>query len=136
MKENEMSNTNVSTLGAAFSRLGIKYRDFPCRSGEFYFCTIPEKKLTFDIQYEDNGLIRLWRFIGAAPASKAGRRCEYRTSKFPHAVVGMEVTDEGDISFYAEQKVDITDSRSAVRIDRMISGYINLQVDNSLALAL
>lgn len=131
-----MSNTNVSTLGAALSRLGIKYRDFPCRSGEFYFCTIPEKKLTFDIQYEDNGLIRLWRFIGTAPASKAGRRCEYCTSKSPHAVVGMEVTDEGDISFYAEQKVDITDSRSAVRIDRMISSYINLQVDNSLALAL
>ena len=46
------------------------------------------------------------------------------------------MTDEGDISFYAEQKVDITDSRSAVRIDRMISRYINLQVDNSLALAL
>lgn len=131
-----MSNTNVSTLGAALSRLGINYRDFPCRSGEFYFCTIPEKKLTFDIQYEDNGLIRLWRFIGTAPASKAGRRCEYRTSKSPHAVVGMEVTDEGDISFYAEQKVDITDSRSTVRIDRMISSYINLQVDNSLVLAL
>ena len=67
---------------------------------------------------------------------KLGRRCEYRTSKSPHAVVGMEVTDEGDISFYAEQKVDITDSRSAVRIDRMISSYINLQVDNSLVLAL
>ena len=131
-----MSQTNVSTLGATLSRLGINYRDFPCRSGEFYFCTIPEKKLTFDIQYENNGLIRLWHFIGTAPASKAGRRCEYRTAKSPHAVVGMEVTDEGDISFYAEQKVDITDSRSAVRINRMISSYINLQVDNSLALAL
>lgn len=131
-----MSNTDVSTLGAALNRLGINYRDFPCRSGEFYFCTIPEKKLTFDIQYEDNGLIRLWRFIGTAPASKAGKRCEYRASKSPHAVVGMEVTDEGDISFYAEQKVDITDSRSAVHIDRMISSYTNLHVDASLALAL
>lgn len=131
-----MSNTDVSTLGAALSRLGINYRDFPCRSGQFYFCTIPEKKLTFDIRYEDNGLIRLWRFIGIAPVSKAGSRCEYRASKSPHAVVGMEVTDEGDISFYAEQKVDITDSRSAVRIDRMISNYINLNVDASLALAL
>ena len=100
------------------------------------FCTIPEKKLTFDIQYEDNGLIRLWRFIGTAPASKAGKRCEYRASKYPSAVVGMEVTDEGDVSFYAEQKVDITDSRSAVHIDKMISRYINLQVDNFLALAL
>ena len=136
MKETKMSNTNVSTLGDALRRLGINYREFPCRSGEFYFCTIPEKKLTFDIQYEDNGLIRLWRFIGTAPASKAGKRCEYRASKYPSAVVGMEVTDEGDVSFYAEQKVDITDSRSAVRIDKMISRYINLQVDNSLALAL
>ena len=131
-----MTNTDVSTLGAALSRLGINYRDFPCRSGEFYFCTIPEKKLTFDIRYEENGLIRLWRFIGTAPASKAGKRCEYRASKYPSAVVGMEVTDEGDVSFYAEQKVDTTDSRSAARIDRMISSYINLLVDSSLALAL
>ena len=96
----------------------------------------PRKKLMFDIQYEDNGLIWLWRFIGTTPVSKPGRRCEYRTSKSPHAVVGMEVIDEGDISFYAEQKVDITDSRSAVRIDRIISSYINLQIDNALALAL
>lgn len=131
-----MSNADVSTLGATLSRLGINYRDFPCRSGEFYFCTIPEKKLTFDLQYGENGLIRLWRFIGKAPTSKVGRRCEYRASQCPSAVVGIEVTDECDISFYAEQKVDITDSRNIARIDRMISGYVNLLMDVSLAHAL
>lgn len=131
-----MSNTNVSTLGTILSRHGINYRDFPCRSGEFYFCTIPEKKLTFDLQYNENGLMRLWRFVGEAPASKAGRRCEYRASQYPYTVVGIEVTDEGDISFYAEQKVDINDSRNIARIDRMISGYVNLLMDDSLSHAL
>lgn len=131
-----MSNTDVSTVRAVLSRLGIDYRDFPCRNGEFYFCTIPEKKLNFDIQYEENGLIRLWRFIGTASASKAGKRCEYRASKYPSAVVGMEVTDEGDVSFYAEQKIDVTDAKCAVRIDRMISRYINMISEVPLALAL
>lgn len=131
-----MSNTDVSPLGASLSRLGINYRDFPCRRGEFYFCTIPERKLTFDIQYEENGLIRLWRFIGTAPASKAGKRCEYRAPQYPSAVVGMEVTDEGDVSFYAEQKIDVSDANSAIRIDRMISRYINMISDVPPALAL
>ncbi len=135
-KENKMANKDIAALGEALSRLGIKYRVLPCKSGEFYFCTAPEKKLTFDIQYEENGLLRLWRFIGAAPVSKAGKRWEYRAVKYPSAVVGMKVTDEGDVSFYAEQKVDITDPQSAARIDGMISGYMDLSADPSLALAL
>lgn len=120
------SNTNISTLGAALNRLGINYREFPHRSGEFYFCTIPENELSFDIQYEEDGMVRLWRFVGTAPLSKAGRRYEYRSPKFPHAAVGVEVTDEGDISYYAERKIDIADSRSATLIDRLIRGYIKL----------
>ena len=54
----------------------------------------------------------------------------------PYSVVGMEVTDEGDVSFYAEQKIDVADVKCASRIDRMISRYINIISEVPLAPAL
>ena len=51
-------------------------------------------------------------------------------------ILGMEVTDEGDITFYAEQKIDATDDKCASRIDRMISCFINMISEVPLALAL
>lgn len=117
------------------NRLHITYREHPCRNGRFYCCKKPDG-ISFDIKIDDQGIIRLWRFIGTASLSKSGSRCEYRNPQHPGSVVGMEVTDEGDVSFYAEQKIDVTDTRCAARIDRMISRYVNMISDVPLALAL
>ena len=92
--------------------------------------------IRWGLDIDDHGIIRLWKFIGTAPLSKSGNRCEYRNSQQPCSAVGIEVTDEGDVSFYAEQKVDVTDAKSAARIDRMISRYINMISDVPLALTL
>lgn len=55
--------------------------------------------ISFDIKLTDDGTVRLWRFVGNAPIFKAGKRCEYRRPEYPHAVVGVEITDEGDLCF-------------------------------------
>lgn len=117
------------------NRLHITYRELPCKNGWFYFCKKPDG-VSFDIKIDNTGIIRLWKFIGTAPLSKSGSRCEYCNPQRPCSVVGMEVTDEGDVSFYAEQKIDINDVKCAARIDRMISRYINMISDAPLALAL
>ena len=116
-------------------RLHITYKEFPCRTGGLFLCKKPDG-ISFDIKIDDNGFIRLWRFIGKAPLSKSGSRCEYRNPHKPFSVVGMEVTDEGDVSFYAESKLDLTDAKSAVQVDRMISRYINMisNIPRTLAL--
>ena len=132
-----MKNTVTSMSGVVLDRLRIKYRKLPCRDGAFYYCTIPSNGYTFDLQCEDkDNTVRIWRFIGTAPLSKAGRRCEYRNPHYPWAVIGMEVTDEGDVSFYAEQKIEMTDRKSAARIDKMISGYIDMIANSSITLSL
>lgn len=132
-----MKNTVASMSGVVLDRLRIKYRKLPCRDGAFYYCTIPFNGYTFDLQCEDkDNTVRIWRFIGTAPLSKAGRRCEYRNPHYPWAVIGMEVTDEGDVSFYAEQKIEMTDRKSAARIDKMISGYIDMIANSSITLSL
>lgn len=122
--------------GAVLSRLGIKYRELPCGNGVLYLCRIPANGYTFDMKCDNHGVIRLWRFIGTAPLSKAGSKFEYRNPKQLCSVVGMEVTDEGDVSFYAEQKVDVADVKSFAQIDRMITRYVNMISDVPLALAL
>lgn len=132
-----MKNTVASMSGVVLDRLRIKYRKLPCRDGAFYYCTIPFNGYTFDLQCGDkDNTVRIWRFIGTAPLSKAGRRCEYRNPHYPWAVIGMEVTDEGDVSFYAEQKIEMTDRKSAARIDKMISGYIDMIANSSITLSL
>lgn len=131
-----MATLLESCAGAVLDRFGINYRELPCKNGWFYYCKNPDNGISFDIKIDDDGTIRLWRFTGTAPLSKSGSRCEYRNPKQPCSVVGMEVTDEGDVSFYAEQKVDVTDVKSVARIDRMITRYINMISDIPLALTL
>ena len=131
-----MENTVIDILETELNRLQIKYRKLPTRSGAFYYCKMPTNGYTFDLQCDDQGNIQIWKFIGTAPLSKAGNRYEYRDSKDPCAVVGVEVTDEGDVSFFAEQKMDVASCDSDHRIGSMIRGYINIIADSSLTLFL
>lgn len=124
-----MKNTVTSIAEATFERLGISYKKLPCRKGEFFYCKSPTGDATFNLKYDENGIIRLWRFVATAPISKAGKHCVYRKPDYPYAKIGIEVTDEGDVCFFAEQAIDINDPQKIFRIDKMISGYINLIAD-------
>lgn len=130
-----MAACDLVNAKETLNRLHIAYKELPCRNGWFYCCKKPDG-ISFDIKIDDQGIIRLWRFIGTAPLSKSGSRCEYRNPQQPYSVVGMEITDEGDVCFYAEQKIDVADVKCASRIDRMISRYINMISDVPLALTL
>ncbi len=120
-----MTNTTAFFAEAALNHLSIHYRELPYRDGAFYFCKISDG-LTFDLQLRDNGTIKMWRFVGTAPISNAGVRYEYRKPEYPHIAIGVEVTDEGDVSFYAEQDISVDNSRREERIFKMIKGYTEL----------
>lgn len=96
-----MAATIAPFAEAMLSRLHISYRKIPVRNGTIYFCSIPNK-CTFDLLINDTGEIKLWSFIGECSPSKAGICYEYRNSKQPNAAIGVEITRDGDISFYAE----------------------------------
>lgn len=130
-----MAACDLVNAKGTLNRLHIAYRELPCRNGWFYCCK-KNDGISFNIKIDDYGMIRLWKFIGTAPLSKSGSRCEYCNSQHPCSVVGIEVTDEGDVSFYAEKKIDVTDVKCAARIDRMISRYINMISEVPFAFAL
>ena len=119
----------LKSVEVVLEHLGIKYREYPCRNGELYFCTVPNG-LTFDLKYDEDGTIQLWRFVGTAPTPKAKMRCEYCKPGNPHSVIGIEITDEGDVSFYAMQTLDKNGSDINARIDKMISGYVKLAINS------
>ncbi|MGN0685166.1 MAG: hypothetical protein ACI4KC_03615 [Gemmiger sp.] len=120
-------SSDSNCAGTVLQLLGISSKPYPCRIGEFYFCTVPtDKSLTFNLRFSDNRTIRLWRFIGTAPRSAAGYRWEYRNPNVPLAVIGLEVTTDGDICFFAEQELEAYGTASQARISRMVSGYITV----------
>lgn len=110
----------------SLKRLCIAYRELPCKNGWFYYCKNTANGISFDIKLTDDGTVRLWRFVGNAPISKAGKRCEYRRPEYPHAVVGVEITDEGDLCFFAELKIDLSDSEREICITHMIESYLSV----------
>lgn len=119
--------SSSNCAGSVLQCLGIPCQPYPCRNGEFYFCTVPtDKRITFNLRVSPNRTIRLWRFIGTAPLSAAGYRWEYRKPGGPQALIGLEVTAEGDVCLFAEQDLEPQGAQDRARIARMLVGYIHL----------
>ena len=113
-------------LEVVLDDLEMKHRKLPCRNGALYYCKIPSSSCSFDLQCNENGVIRMWRFVGRTTAAKAGTRYEYRNRADLYTAVGVEVTEEGDISFYAEQRIDVNDSNESAHIRVMIIIYMKM----------
>ena len=117
---------DLNFVEESLKRLRIVYRALPCKNGWFYYCKNTSNGISFDIKLTDDGTVRLWRFVGNAPIFKAGKR-------YPHAVVGVEITDEGDLCFFAELKIDPSDSEREICIPHMIESYLSVITNTSSA---
>lgn len=121
-----MLTKSIRNTTSVLDLLRINYREFPCENGKFYFCINPVNGVAFDLKQGEDGIIRLWRFVGTAPVSKAGFRCEYRKPQNPSSLIGLEITDEGDICLYAQRDISCDDPKSKEHIYNMIKGYIKI----------
>ena len=101
----------------------IQYRQFELKDENLFFCTLPNG-LTFDILIKQDE-IKLWRFVGTTSVSKAGTKMEYHLPDKPYTF-GFEVTDEGDICFYAHQKIDLDDSKTIDSLKDIIYAFTNI----------
>ena len=119
-----MQKEYLNTVDTILNQLGINYRKHPCRNSALYFCKMPVNGLTFDLEYNENGTVQMWRFVGTAPVSKAGMKYEYHTPEYPDSAIGLEVTEEGDVRFYLRQKVNKNDPDRVIFITSMIMDYI------------
>lgn len=116
-------NTTAIIIESIFNQLGISYRAFPVRWGKLYLCKLMNNNLTFNLQFHESGTIKVWRFIDTVPFPKEGAKFEYCKAEEPYVSIGYEVTDDGDISFYTQQKIDLKDNRREERMIKMIKDY-------------
>ncbi len=114
--------SGLAAAEAALEHLNIKYRKLDFGNGSLLLCTLPNS-LTFDLFVGDDPTIKLWSFIGTAPADKAGVRWEYKEPDQLYPVIGMEVTDEGDLNFYAIQTLAPNGKQSVRRVCKLVKGY-------------
>lgn len=124
------NTTCTSIVNIALTKLNVKCRKVQLSDGVLLFCTLPNG-LTYDLSVCKDGSIRLWRFVGTTSISKAGTRIEYRNPRCPDAAVGFEVTDEGDICLYAENKIDFDNPHSIKSICKLIEGYSSMIINIS-----
>ena len=124
-----MTDMKETIAGAVFNRLGIIYKNLPCGKGEFYFCTIPSTGITFDLSYEEGKYVKLWRIICTNLKSKARQRYEYNRLDYQNSVIGIEVSDDGEVCFYAEQRIIEGDNQLENKIARMIEGFVSIVSD-------
>lgn len=112
----------AAAIEVELKRLDVVYRSMNFLNEILLFCALPNG-LTYDLSVCKDGSIRLWRFVGITSISKAGTRIEYRNPQCPDAVVGFEVTDEGDICIYTENKINVDNPHSIKSICKLIEGY-------------
>lgn len=121
----QTTNSIHVPIAEEFNHLNIRYRKIVFSDGELYFCTLTGG-LTFDLFVGTDGLVRVWRFVSSVPVCKAGACIEYRKPEYPHMSLGFEVTEDGDLCFYAEQGIDANDSQKEHRVTKLIRNYAGI----------
>lgn len=122
-----MSPQTVTYFDEVLHHLEIKFRKLVGQDNLLYFCTDSASGLTFDLEYKKNNTIRLWKFIGTTSVLKARKKWVYQKDHDSPTLFGMEVTDEGDICFYAEQTVNRNDLKNNTSIPKLIRNYNDIQ---------
>lgn len=120
-----MAMTTTPNIETTLNSLDIEYRKINIKDGAVYFCFSLNTD-TFNLLAKNDGTIKLWRFVEIAPLKKANTKWEYRRSNNPYMAIGLEITDEGDVDFYAEQFIDMNAPEKDQLIRKMITGYSNI----------
>ena len=117
---NQFVDTNL--VEALLSQLDVDYRKLNLKNGHLYFCTL-SNKITFNLRLEGDGTVTLWRFIGCIQSLQGGTQVEYRKRKM---TVGLEVTDEGDLSFYVKNHFKTGNMDVGKQLKKMLSIYADV----------
>lgn len=117
-----MATTTTSNAEAALNRLAIGYRKYNLKDGNLYFC-FQADGTTFDLFVGMGGRIKMWSFIKTVSELTSGIHIGCRKAKQYNAVIGVETTRDGDLNFYAEQKVNEAVKEQTRQIYIMIRAY-------------
>ena len=97
----------------ALSQLDVTYKKYPYKYGSIYFCSSHDN-ITFDLLLSDKQAIKIWRYICFDTIVYPFSDKVYYSFNNIDSEIGMESTDEGDISLYANQTINDDKSKKKV----------------------
>lgn len=87
-----------------FSLLSIHYTRHSFPHSTLYFCQMEDGQ-TFDVKFEGNGMLRMWRFLDAVLSSPQAGSCLSLCQPNTSIRSGFSVTEEGDLCLFCEQQL-------------------------------
>lgn len=115
----------ITTINETFTNNRITFREINCRDGILYLCKTSFGQ-TFNLHIRNNQSIKIWSFIGATSVDRAGTKYEWKNENDSHPIVGVEITDDGDLSFYMTDIPAINEPTGRVKLKKIIITFLNM----------
>lgn len=115
----------ITTINEIFTVNKISFRKIDFKNGVLYLCTTPFGR-TFNLGLKNNQSIKIWSFIGITSIDRAGNKYEWENENTSYPVGGIEITGEGDLSFYMEDVLIFDKNVDRCKIANLITIYINM----------
>lgn len=115
----------ITTINETFANNRIAFRAINCRNGILYLCKTSFGQ-TFNLHIRNNQSIKIWSFIGTTSIDRAGTKYEWKNENDSYPIGGIEITDDGDLSFYMTDILAIDEPTVMDNIQKIITTYVNM----------
>lgn len=115
----------INAINEIFINKKIAFRKIECSDGILYLCETSYGQ-TFNLRMRNNQELKIWSFIGSTSIVRAGAKYERKNENDSYPFCGIEITDEGDLSFYINDILAIDGSTAIDRIQNLITTYVNM----------
>ncbi len=84
---------------------------------------------TFNLCLKNNQTLKIWSFIGEFPDKKT--KVQYKLEKIndSYTIVGIDVTDDGDLNFYALQTIGSNKILIVNQVHKLIGCYMESLIE-------
>lgn len=118
-----MEPENIELIEKTLSQLNIRSRKYPIKNGIIYFCDA-KGYITFNLIINNDRTIKIWRYVQTSFFTYRLSKVDNIESKFKNYSIGIEVTDEGDTSFYTKYQLTRNDNETQKVLCKLIRAYL------------
>ena len=119
-------NDYINTIDEAFTNKRIAFRRIECSDNVILYLCETSYGQTFNLHIRNYQELKIWSFIGTTSIARAGAKYERKNENDSYPICGIEITDDGDLSFYMKDILAIDGSTAIDRIQNLITTYVNM----------
>lgn len=116
----------INAINETFTNKKIAFRRIECSDNVILYLCETSYGQTFNLQIRNHQELKIWSFIGITSIVRAGAKYERKNENDSYPICGIEITDDGDLSFYIKDILAIDESTAIDRIQNLITTYVNM----------